>query len=113
MRVVRPTPETGTLRLALATAVIRVPFLAPKALANVAGEAPISWFVMRRLASMVREAKEDAFPEDSFLSLLIFKSYKNPPDFGLSPLVQKPNEIGHLEIISVFNLSFEIVIILL
>ena len=110
MFVLIPTPKTCPLCLALATAVVRVPLLAPEALADTVGIVNVSWFLSRRLTPVVFIPKEDAIPEYSFLSLLIFKSYKYPPDFGLSPSVLKPDEIGHLEIISLFNLSTENVI---
>ena len=106
-----PAPETGLLCLALAAAVVRIPLLAPEALVGVVGKAAVHRFVSRRFTSVVAIAKKYAIPEDSFLSLLIFKIYQYPPDFGLRPLVQKSDEVGHLEVISLFNLSFENVII--
>ena len=111
MSVFLPTPQTGTLCLALAAAMVRVPCLTPEALADIAGKATVSWFVMRRFTPVFCKANKNTIPEDPFLSLLIFKPYHNFPDFGLCPFAQKPEKFGHFEIVSLLDLSFEFVII--
>ena len=111
MRVLICTPKAGALCTALAAAMVRVPFLAPEALAWAVFCAPIPWVFQVRNTSVDGKAKVNAVFEHPPLGLLIFKADYYSPYFGAIPFVPKPREVGQLEWISILYLKFENIII--
>ena len=114
VRVLVGTPKAGLFCAcfaALAAAMVRVPFLAPEALAWAIFCAPIPRVFQVGNTPVDGIAKVNAVFEHPLLDLLIFKSYFYPPYFGAFPFVPKPREVGQLELISLLYLIFENVII--
>ena len=86
------------------------PFLAAEALTDVTISAAMPWLFNSCLAPMAPEAKENAISYNPFLCLLIFKTDYYLISFGPRPFVQRLSNAGHLELISLLHLIFELTV---